>query len=136
VFPYGEYFYRVAPKLVDDDGLRHFALLPSTLVAVYLVPFAVVWLLGLLACLHLAKYAFLVPGKIYKPIFYNLYVGILVSYVSTYLIQLFYVSNLHSNRFGVGLVIIVGLIALLIAGYGVIYRGASQLYLVEQNVRG
>lgn len=132
IVPYGEYFYQVAPSILDDDGLRHFTLPHTTLIAVYLLPFIMVWLLGLLSCLKLVKYAHLVSGKIYKPKFRNLYLGILISYFSTFLIQIFYVSNLPSNRFGVGLIIIISLIVLIIIGYSLMYRGANQLYMLEK----
>jgi hypothetical protein len=132
VVPYVQYFYRVAPTLVDDDELRHFALSPNVLVVAYVIPFAAVWLLGLVSCLNIAQYASRINGKLYRPMFRSLYIGILISYASTYFIQVFYASNLSSNKFGPGLVILVGLIAMLIVGYGLMYRGANQLYRLEQ----
>ncbi len=132
VFPYAEYFYRMAPALLDDDGLRHFTLLPGILIAVYLLPFAAIWLLGLLSSLNLAQYARRIGGKIYRPAFRSLYIGILTAYISTYLIQIFYVSNVPSNQFGFGLMFIITLIFLLMAGYALMYRGADQLYKLEQ----
>jgi len=87
--------------------------------------------MGLLSCLNLAQYAYRVRGKLYKPMFRNLYVGILLSYISTYLIQIFYVSNVSSNQVGVGFGILISLILMLIAGYTLIYRGANQLYALE-----
>lgn len=131
VIPFGEYFYHIAPAMLDDDGLRHFAVSPSALLVVYLLPFAVIWLLGLLSCLNLAQYASRVRGKLYRPMFRNLYLGILIAYISTYLIQVWYASNLPSNRFGFGLLSIIVLIFLLILGYGLMYVGANQLYLLE-----
>lgn len=133
VIPYGEYFYQAAPMLTDDDGLNHFILPPAVLIAVYLAPFIAIWLLGLLSCLNLAKYAHQVAGKIYKPTFRNLYAGILISYISTYLIQLFYLSNAPSSRFGFGLLLAAGLLVMLIIGYSLIYRGANQLYMLERG---
>lgn len=133
VIPFGDYFYHAAPAMLDDDGLFHFALPPGILIFIYLVPFVVIWLLGLLACLNLAKYAHRVPGKIYRPKFRNLYVGILISYISTYLIQIFYASNIPSNRFGFGLLFAISLVIMLIVGYSLIYRGANQLYMLEQG---
>jgi len=133
VIPYSEYFYHVAPGILDDDGLQRFILPQPALIAVYLMPFIAVWLLGLLSCLNLAKYAHLVPGKIYKPKFRNLYLGILISYISTFLIQIFYVSNLPSNRFGLGLIFIISLIVMIIIGYSLMYRGANQLYMLEKS---
>ena len=132
IVPYVAYFYRMAPTLLDDDGLHHFALPPQSLLAVYIVPFSTAWLIGLLSCIDLAGYAGRVQGKLYRPGFRSLYHGILISYVSTYLVQIFYVSNVSSNRFGVGLVILVSFIALLIAGYGLMYRGANRLYILER----
>lgn len=131
VVPYTRYFYHTAPNLLDDDGLHHFALSPGILVGVYILPFALVWLLGLASCLNLASYVHSVRGKLYRPMFRNLYRGILISYASTYLVQIFYVSNVSSNRFGLGLLFLLSLIGLLMIGYGLIYRGANQLYSLE-----
>ena len=129
---YACYFYHMAPSLRDDDGLHHFALSAPALAGVYLLPFAVIWLLGVLSCVNLAHYASRVPGKIYQPMFKNLCCGILISYISTYLVQIFYVSNISSNQFGVGLGIVVALVAFVTVGYGLMYRGAAQLYTLER----
>src|SRR6185437_9633577 len=56
VIPFGKYFYSVAPVLLDDDGLHHFTVSSAVLLGVYLLPFAVIWLLGLLSCLNLTQY--------------------------------------------------------------------------------
>ena len=132
VIPFGEYFYHLVQVMLDDDGLHHFTLSPGSLLVVYLLPFAVIWLLGLLSCLNLAQYANRVRGKLYRPMFRNLNAGILAAYISTYLIQIWYISNLPSNRFGFGLVSLFVLILLLVVGYGLMYLGANQLYLLEQ----
>jgi hypothetical protein len=50
---YACYLYREASHIVDDDGLRHFALAPSVLLFVYITPYLTVWLLGLLSCLNI-----------------------------------------------------------------------------------
>ena len=132
VIPFAEYFYRLAPTMLDDDGLHHFTLAPGVLILTYVMPFTVIWLLGLLACLNLAQYGNRVKGRLYRPMFRKLYAGILLSYISTYLIQIFYVSNAPTNRFGIGLLSLIALIFLLIIGYGLMYRGADQLYMIEK----
>lgn len=132
VIPYGIHFYHFSSVMLDDDGLHHFVLSPGTLTFVYLLPFSFVWLLGLLSCVNLAEYSRRIRGEIYRPMFRNLYRGILIAYVSTYFIQIWYVSNLSSNRFGAGMYILLVLIALLIAGFVLLYRGANQLYRLER----
>ena len=132
VVPFAEYFYRTAPILRDDDGLLHFTLLPEVVVVVYLLPFVLIWLLGLLSSLNLAQYATRIKGRLYRPMFRNLYLGILTAYSSSYLIQVWYVSNVSANTFGIGLVSLMILIGTLIIGYALMYRGASQLYMLEQ----
>ena len=129
---YACYFYHMAPSLLDDDGLHHFALSAPVLAGAYLLPFAIIWLLGMLSCVNLAHYASRVPGKIYRPMFQNLCCGILISYISTYLVQIFYVSNISSNQFGIGLGIVVALVTFVTVGYGLMYRGAAQLYTLER----
>lgn len=133
IIPFGGYFYHVAPLIIDDDGLRHFVLPANVLVGIYLVPFIAIWLLGVLSCVNLATYALRVQGKIYRRYFFTLSTGILIAYISSYLIQIFYVSNLPSNQFGFGLVFILSLIVMLIVGYGLMYRGANQLYMLERG---
>ncbi len=132
VIPYARYFYHVAPIMLDDDGLRHFILSPGILTITYIVPFSIIWLLGILSCINLADYANRVRGKIYRPMFKNLYLGILIAYVSSFFIQIWYVSNLSSNKFGVGMYSLIVLILLLIAGFGLMYRGANRLYRLEK----
>ena len=131
VLPYGIYFSWVAPSLRDDDGLHHFVMSRGMLCVTYLIPFAVTWLLGLLSCLNLARYADSVKGKLYKPMFHKLYLGILVAYLASYLVQIWYASNVEANRFGFGLLSLIGLILMLAAGYLLMYQGASRLYLLE-----
>jgi hypothetical protein len=132
VIPYSGYFHRIAPTMLDDDGLHHFVMSPGILTVVYIIPFVFVWLLGLLACINLANYASSVRGKIYRPMFKKLYFGVLIAYISTYCIQIWYVSNVASNRLGIGLITLVALIILLITGFILIFQGANKLYKLEQ----
>jgi hypothetical protein len=92
----------------------------------------VVWLLGLLASLNLARYSSRVPGKIYKPLFRGLYRGLVTSFAGTYLVQVFYVTNFTSNSLSVGLLMLITILALLIYGCIMIYSGTNQLYLLEK----
>jgi hypothetical protein len=126
------YLYRSAPSLLDDDGLQHFALSPILLLFTYIIPYIAVWLFGLLACLNIAHYANHVKGIVYRPLFRNLYKGLMISFIGTYLAQAFYLSNLPSNRIGIGLLIIIGVLLLLIYGCLLVYRGTSQLSLIEK----
>jgi hypothetical protein len=131
VVGYAMYFYHVAAHLLDDDGLHHFGLSPGTLLLTYVLPYAMAWLLGLLSCLNLSRYAKQVRGTIYKSLFRNLYLGITTSFVGMYLVQIFYVSNLYSNKFSPGLFFIIAVIALLIRGSLQIYSGVNKLYMIE-----
>ncbi len=131
LIPYGQYFHQVALTMMDDDGLQHFVISPNVLTYVYLIPFALVWLLGVLSCINLADYANRVRGEVYRRTFRNLYLGILIAYISTYFIQIWYTSNLSANKFGPGLSSLIILIAFLISGFALIYRGANQLYRIE-----
>ena len=128
---YAFYFHHVAPTLIDDDGLPHFALRPNALLVVYVLPYAVTWLLVMLACLNLANYSHNINGKIYKPLFRDIYLGLTLSFIGTYLVQLFDASTFNANRFGVGLFVLIGLIILLIRGCYLVYRGTNHIYKLE-----
>lgn len=129
---YGMYLFRVAPSVVDDDGLRHFAERPSRLVLVYVLPYGLAWLIGIIGTINLAYYAHHVEGRIYRLLFRDLYSGILLAFTGTFLLQIFTVSELKSNGFGVGLVVFVFLISLIIWASTLIYRGTTELYKLEQ----
>jgi hypothetical protein len=131
VVSYSLYFYQAAPKLLDDDGLRHFALHATTLLFVYVLPYTIVWVLGVFSCVNLYDYATNVRGVIYKALFSDLYKGLIISFIATYLVQLFDISNLSANTFNFGFIVVLALIVLLMRGYFLIYRGTNQLYKLE-----
>jgi hypothetical protein len=131
VFAYGVYFHSHAAKLVDDDGFRHFVISVKTLMYVYVLPYALIWLLGLMSCLNLEHYAKHVKGIVYKELFRDLYSGISMSFVGIYLLQIFYVSNVSSAKLGAGLLFIVCLLVILIRGCLLISRGSDKLARVE-----
>lgn len=113
---YTRYFYYSAPKNIDDDGLHYFVLAPKWLLITYVLPYIVIWVLGLMACLNLAHYANNVEGKIYRPLFRNLYKGLMMIFIGTYLVQVYIVTTLHANQIGFGLLVIVWLLLLIIGG--------------------
>jgi len=125
------YFYAVAPHRIDDDGRSHFALPVSILLVTYVLPHIITWLLGLMACLNLAHYAKYVKGTIYKAFLRDLYLGILIVFGCTYFAQVLYVSNISSRHFNPALLLVFLVLIALMAGYLMIYRGASRLQLIE-----
>jgi hypothetical protein len=127
------YFYVMAPRRVDDDGLSHFGVPVTVLLVTYVLPHIVTWLLGLLACLHLIHYAHYVRGSIYKKLLRDLYQGIMVVYGCTYLIQILYVSNISGKRLTLGLVPVMTALVGLVLGYLLIYRGAEKLHKLERR---
>src|SRR5262249_44785499 len=121
------YFYVAAPARIDDDGLSHFDLPVSVLLLTYVVPHIVSWLLGLLACLHLAHYARNVKGTIYKALLRDLQRGIMVVYACTYFVQILYISQISARKFTPALLLVLLAILTLYYGYWLIYRGAGKL---------
>jgi hypothetical protein len=128
------YFSIHAPSRVDDDSLSHFAVPVSTLLMTYVLPHIITWLLSLLAFIHLLHYARYVRGSIYRTFLRNLYVGVLLVFGCTYIVQVLYVSNISSRHFSPALLLVFGVLIALMAGYLLIYRGASRLRLLEGSV--
>jgi len=124
-------FYQSAPNMLDDDGLHHFSLSPTVLLFVYVLPYVIVWVLGVFSCINLVDYAKNVKGIIYKSLFTDLRNGLIISFIGTYCVQIFTASDLSSNKFGAGFVVIILILALLTWGYLLIYRGTNQLYKLE-----
>jgi hypothetical protein len=125
------YFYVVAPTRLDDDELSHFALPVNVLLLTYVVPHIVTWLLGLLACLHLAHYAHNVKGTIYKALLRDLQRGIMVVFACTYIVQILYISQISSRHFTLALLPVFLAILALFGGYWLIYRGADKMQQLE-----
>jgi hypothetical protein len=125
------YFYVEAPRRVDDEGMSRFSLPAGVLLVTYVLPHIIMWLLGLLACLHLAHYSRYVKGRIYKAFVRGLTIGVLTVYISTYIVQILYVTNISSRHFSPALFLVLLVLLLLMAGYLFIYRGASLLQRIE-----
>jgi hypothetical protein len=128
---YIRYFYSVAGGVVDDDGLSHFGLSASTLLFTYVLPHIIVWLLGLLACMNLARYAVRVQGSIYKFLLRDLFRGTLIVYACTYIVQVLYVTNISTKQLNPKMLLVFGVIMALIIGYLLIYRGTRKLERME-----
>jgi hypothetical protein len=125
------YLYRTAPSITDDDGLRHFALSSPVLLVTYIIPYMAVWLLGLLSCINIGYYGKRVQGLLYRPLFRDVYRGLVISFIGIFLAQIFYLADVQSNRFGPGLLLVFGVITFLIYGCYLVYRGTSQLSQIE-----
>jgi hypothetical protein len=61
-----------------------------------------------------------------------MYKGLVISFIGLFLAQIFYLSNLPSNRLDPGLLALIGIILLLIYGCFLVYRGTSQLAQIEK----
>ena len=131
IIAYIRYFYNEAQFITDDDGLSHFALSDGVLLFTYVLPHAITWLLGVLACLNLVQYAHNVDGRIYKVLLRDLYRGILIVFACTYIVQILYVSNISTKQFNPALLLIFGVMIILTLGYLLIYRGVRQLQRLE-----
>ncbi len=129
---FARYFYAVAPSIKDDDGLLHYGLSAGVMLLTYVLPYVVVWLLGVLACLNLVHYMHRVKGVVYKRLFRDLYSGLLLVFICTFIVQLLLASQISTKAFSLQLAPVFGVILLLLLGYALIYRGVNQLHRLEE----
>jgi hypothetical protein len=101
------------------------------LLVTYVLPHIVMWLLGLLACLHLAHYSRYVSGRIYRAFLRDLTIGLLTVYICTYVAQIVSTMNSNSRHFTPALLLVFLILLLSLAGYWLIYRGSSRLQRIE-----
>jgi hypothetical protein len=125
------HFYEVVPDMLKSHDSPRFALSLTTLLFTYLIPHIIVWLFGTLAILNLWRYSTQVEGSIYRILFRNLYQGILLVFVCTFVAQLITASDVTLSGFNAGVAVVYGVLLLGILGYVLIYRGVQQLIKLE-----
>ncbi|MEO6513399.1 MAG: hypothetical protein ABIR37_01790 [Candidatus Saccharimonadales bacterium] len=124
-------FSRTAPNLMQDSPIPRFVLPLRVLFLTYVLPHLVVWLFGLLAIMNLWQYSTQVDGSIYRHLFRNLYKGIFLVFVCTFIVQLIIEAGVTLSTFNVGELIIYAVLIVGAAGYLFIYRGVQQLLRLE-----
>jgi hypothetical protein len=126
------HFYVIEPRLAPQDGVPRFLLPVRTLMFAYILPFIIIWGLGVYACICFANYSVMVKGRIYKELFKNLYRGILLVFICIFLAQLFTVSDTNLNKFSLDLVLVYCLLILASIGFVLIYHGSENLNKLEK----
>lgn len=125
-------FYITAPATATANSLPRFALLRDALVFTYVLPHIVAWLLGVVACLHLATYEHKAPGTVYRALFQDLYKGLMLVFLCMSAAQFIIISSLTVDEFSPLLGLSYGIIALAVQGFVMIDRGTNQLTRLEQ----
>ncbi len=119
-------------NLVPQNGIPRFVLPIHTLLMTYILLHIVMWAIGIAACVNIANYSLHTKGKIYKRLFNNLYKGILLVFICTFVAQLFIISNVNLTKFSLSLVLIYCLLVLAGLGFILIYKGSNDLNLLER----
>jgi hypothetical protein len=126
------HFYGSFYQLVAQNGIPRFVGPRSLMMYTYVVPLMLKWGLLLAACVFLYIYSTSVTGLVYNRMFKNLYRGIVLVFIVTFLVQLIIDSNDDINKFNVPLLIIYLMLVLAVVGFIEIYRGASHLRKIEE----
>jgi hypothetical protein len=126
------HFINTADELAPQNGIPHFVSSIKVLIPTYVIPLVLMWAIGFAACINVANYSFFTKGAIYKNLFKNLYKGITLVYIGTFLTQLLILSNLNLNKFSFYLVLVYGLLILGVAGFLMIYKGSQSLNKLEK----
>lgn len=125
------HFYQVVPAMFENAQVANFTLTLPTLLFTYVLPQIIAWLVGVLAVFNLWHYSTHVQGNIYRVLFSNLYLGIFLVFVGTFITQLLIASAITLSRFSLGVVTIYAVLLLGIIGYLLIYRGVNRLIKLE-----
>lgn len=128
---FGTDFYMQSPKLYTPEGVPRFAFPRAALLATYVLPHMVVWLLGLMATINLSWYSRRVEGSIYRRLFRQANRGLVLIFISIFIAQLLIISPLVVTHFNLGVVLIYALIVIAITGYTLLYKGAAKLQNIE-----
>jgi len=124
-------FYSNAAGLIGDNGVPRFAFSLNILMFSYVLPYIIVWSLGLLTCFNLAWYSHNTPGTLYKRLFRNLYQGILVVIISLFSAQVLTITPLTMEALNPGLIAIYAVLVLAVCGFALVYRGTQKLEKLE-----
>lgn len=125
-------FYHFADSVQKSEDIMRFALEPHMLLLTYVLPHLITWLLGLLACVNLGKYAHQVSGVIYKQLFRDLQRGVVVVFVSTFLAQVLISTLTTDDDMSIVLLTVYAVLLLCLWGFYLVYRGTKQLERLEQ----
>lgn len=124
-------FYAHTTDVMSEHGLPGFVVSTNILMGTYLIPYIISWSLGLLAVVNLAWYTYNTPGMIYKRIFRDFYLGILVVMLSIFVAQILMISSSTLDSFGVGLIVVYAVLSLTLLGFVLIDRGTHKLVHLE-----
>jgi hypothetical protein len=125
------HFYKLEPNLRPQNGVPRFIFSDNFLMLTYILPYIIAWSMGAFACFSIANYSRIISGSIYKTLFKDLYRGILLVFVCTFVAQLFIISNFNLNRFSLWLIIIYAVLILATFGFILIYKGSQSLSKIE-----
>jgi hypothetical protein len=127
--------FSVHPDLVGENvttSLTHYesrAMLVFTLI----LPYLVVWFLGVVACINIIKYSRHIKGTIYRGALGNLVVGILGVVAFGIVLQLLQLYSPALTGYGLGVILLIlyGIIVLYGLGFGFIASGSRKLIRIE-----
>jgi hypothetical protein len=125
------HFYLMAPSIMYHGEFPRFALPLRVLMFTYVLPHILAWLVGMFAIFNLWQYSTSVEGSIYRQLLRNLYQGIFLVFVCTFIAQLLTASTVTLSRFNLGVAVIYAVLVLAVVGYLLIYRGVKQLIKLE-----
>ena len=124
-------FYRLEPAALPIGNVPRFTFSLPVLTFTYVLPHLAVWVLSTMAILNIAHYATNAPGKIYKALFRNLYLGLVCVLAGIFISQLGLLSRFAGQQqtrdifFTYALIIIIG------AGFVLLCRGSSVMQRIE-----
>lgn len=127
--------FSVSPTetLVQDNGIRLYAVSQNLLLFTLVLPYLCAWLLGLHAALNIADYARGVKGKIYRQALKGLVKGIIATIIFTVVLQLFYVATPIISNLNLGSFLAIIYVIVFLYGLGAYYisAGSKRLAFIE-----
>lgn len=125
--------HKLGPAPDETRAIIDILPLPLLLVT-YVLPFLVIWYLGLSGALSLRQYQLKVPGVIYKQIFGGLATGIYVIIVASMFSQFLgaFSSQFEGASLAPILIILYSLIAVIAAGFLYVASSARKLRKIEE----
>lgn len=124
-------FYAHTTDLMSEHGLPGFVVSANILMGTYVLPYIISWSLGLLAAANLAWYSYNTPGVLYKRMFRDFYLGILVVMLSIFVAQIVMIASSTLESLGVGLIVVYAVLSLTLLGFALIDRGIHKLERLE-----
>ena len=127
-------FVQAVPHLQSVNGVPKFTLPVPALIFTYVIPHVALWIVGSLACLNIMHYAHKVAGVVYKSLFRDLGLGLLLVYICIFIAQFLTISSMSYAHAEKGLIAVYGVVGLALWGLGLIYRGSKKLQKIEDLV--